>query len=540
MPYQSGVLTQARIGSGRIGFRGAPVALARLIFAALLFTLLAFLPAPARGQRDSTPQVRVDPRSPRAAVVEFLTLSRRGQLEAAGQFLPSAEPERRRELARRLKAVLDRYLWIEPDLVSPFAVGDTTDGMRTVDRLGTVPGELGVRQPVEMRRQDNADPAWVFTAQTVRLVDAWYDALSDHWLRDRFPEFLQRAGPLGIELWQWVTLIALMPIAFGVGWLFERLTLAIARRAVRQSETMVDDRLLERTAGLLLALWTVLAYRALVEFVGLSIGAEQVVGLAARALSVALVTWVVLRATHVLETEVPASRWGEARPELRSVMPLVGRVTRIFLVAIGGVALIAQFGYSVVTLITGLGIGGIALALAAQKTLEHIFGSVAIGVDQPIRVGDWVKVGDVEGEVEAIGLRSTRIRTMARSQVVFPNGRLADMQMENFGMRDRIILRTELQLTYGSTAEQLRRVRDDVEQLLKDHPLVWPDRIIVRFKGFGAHSLDIEMIAWLDTKDFNVFRAAREEILLRVMEIVERAGTEFAYPTQTLFVRKTD
>jgi MscS family membrane protein len=215
---------------------------------------------------------------------------------------------------------------------------------------------------------------------------------------------------------------------------------------------------------------------------------------------------------------------------MRSLLPLLGRVVRIVLVVLGAIVFVAQFGYSVATLITGLGIGGIAVALAMQKTLEHTFGSVAIGLDQPIRVGDWVKVGETEGEVEAIGLRSTRLRTLERSVVVIPNGRLSEMQMENFGVRDRILLRTNIALAHGTSADQVRRIRDDVDALLTDHPLVWPGRIVVRFKGLGPTALDIDLICWMATKDYNVFRAAREEIFFKIMQIVQRAGSDFAYP----------
>jgi len=354
------------------------------------------------------------------------------------------------------------------------------------------------------------------------------------------PAALQRPGPFGIDLWQWVLLGLLLPIALGVGWVFGRITIAIARRAARGTETQLDDRLVEHAAVPLVAIWTVIAYRALVEFVGLSIGAEKMVGLIARAGSTVFVTWFAIRAAHVLEEELPATRWATDKPELRSLAPLLGRVFRVFLIALGAIVFVSQFGYSVTTLIAGLGIGGIAVALAMQKTLEHMFGSVAIGLDQPIHIGDWVKVGDVEGEVEAIGLRSTRIRTMERSVVALPNGRLAEMHMENFGVRDRILMKTTLALTYQTTPDQIRRVRDEIETLLKEHSLVWPDRIIVRFKGFSASSLDIDVIAWLATTDFNIFRAAREEIYLKIMQIVRRAGSDFAYPTSTVFVKASE
>lgn len=491
---------------------------------------------------------RVDPRSPRAAVAEFLNLTRRGQFEAAGKFLPNGSDDRATDLARRLKAVLDQRLFIQLDDVSPLAVGDTTDGMRDRDQLGTVPNELGVPQPVQIeRRAPGSEVAWAFTSQTVSRIDGWYNALGEHWVRDHMPATLLQPGPFGIDRWQWLMLALLLPVAFVLGYVGDRVTGALLRRAVRHTQTDLDDRILERVRHQLRALWMVITYRGLVEFVSLSIGAERLVGTIVRALSALIVTWMAWRATYVLEEELPktSATMGTtgmtpiatptaAAAQARVFAPLIGRVMRIFLVAFGAILIVSQFGYSVTALLTGVGIGGIALALAAQKTLEHTFGSVAIGLDQPIRVGDWVKVGDTEGEVESIGLRSTRLRTIERTIVVLPNGRLADMQMENYGVRDRILLKTKLGLRYDTKREQLLRIRGEIERVLTEHPLVWPGRIIVRFGAFGASSLDVDVIAWLTTTDYNVFRAAREEIYLKFLEIIERAGCSFAYPTQTI------
>jgi MscS family membrane protein len=341
-----------------------------------------------------------------------------------------------------------------------------------------------------------------------------------------------------LTITQWMTLGALLAAAAAVGWVVALATTAVFRRLVRKTRTQLDDLILARLRGPLVLIWGALAFRPLVEFVGLSSSVEDVVTLAVRVVSVASLTWMLVRATRVMEQEFPSSPLATGRPELKSLVPLVGRITRIALVTIGAIAIVAQFGYEVTTLVAGLGIGGIALALAAQKTLEHVFGSVAIGVDQPIRVGDWVKVDGAEGEIEQIGLRSTRIRTMERSLVVIPNGRLADMQMENLGVRDRILLRTQLGIEYGSSVAQIRGIRDQIEAYLTGHPLIWNGRIIVRFKGFGASSLDIEVIAWVETKDMNLFRAAREEIFLHFMEIVEGAGCAFAFPTQTVHFKR--
>ena len=199
-------------------------------------------------------------------------------------------------------------------------------------------------------------------------------------------------------------------------------------------------------------------------------------------------------------------------------------------------ALLNELGFQVTSILAGLGIGGLAFALAAQKTVEHLFGSIAIGVDQPFRVGDFVNVDGVTGTVESIGGRSTRIRTLDRTVVTFPNGKLAETRSESISARDRIRLFTNLGLSYGTSAEQLRRVLADVEGALRVHPKIWPETVSVRLTDLKDSTLNVEVMAWFQTTDWNEFTAIRQELLLRFMEIVEQAGTGFAFPTQTIHV----
>jgi MscS family membrane protein len=511
-------------------------------FLLVVAALAAFTDVSAQGrpaQRSDTVPTRVDPRSPRAMVEEFLSRARRGQFPAAGQFLGDSV-QRRAEQARQLKAVLDQNLSVDLSLISPLPDGDESDGLPPgVEQIGTVRTKSGVQQPIRLLKNssEGGEPAWFFAPSTVSKIDSWYDLLGAHWLRERMPLALQQPSLMGVDRWQWVLLMSLLIPALVLGWLAGTATVAVGRRAVKRTKTTFDDRLLKRIVGPIRSFWAVIAYRVLVEFVGLSISAKAAVSVGVKVASVALITWLLLRTTFVLEEELPSLPMQGNDKQIKSFAPLIGRVARIFILAIGAIAVVAQFGYSVTTLVTGLGIGGIALAFAAQKTLEHPFGSIALGLDQPIRIGDWVKIGEVEGEVESIGLRSTRIRTMQRTIIVFPNGRLAEQHMENFGVRDRILLKTILRLRYDTDAATIRRVRDDIEHLLVDHPLVWPDRIIVRFRGFGDSSLDIDVIAWLVTTDYNIFRAAREEIYLKIMNIITAAGATLVNNVQTLVVQ---
>jgi MscS family membrane protein len=200
------------------------------------------------------------------------------------------------------------------------------------------------------------------------------------------------------------------------------------------------------------------------------------------------------------------------------------------------VAILAELGYPVTSLLAGLGIGGLAVALAAQKTVENVFGAFSIGVDQPFREGDLIRVDTVLGFVEAIGLRSTRIRTLDRTLVTMPNGKLADMRVESYAPRDRLRLNFVVGLVYATTSAQMREIIAGWEGLLRAHPKIWPDVVQVRFQAFGESSLTVEVQCWFQTSDWNEFIQIREDVLLQMMEVVERAGSQMAFPTRTVHV----
>jgi MscS family membrane protein len=253
------------------------------------------------------------------------------------------------------------------------------------------------------------------------------------------------------------------------------------------------------------------------------------------------VFWVLLRAVDVADHLITRSDWASRRLASRSFVSLGGKVLKIAVVIIAVVTALSQAGYPVGSIIAGLGIGGLALALAAQKTVENVFGEFSIAVDEPFRAGDFIKVDGMLGTVEAIGLRSTRIRTLDRTLVAIPNGKLAEMRTESFAARDRLRLTCTLSLVYGTTADQIRRVLRETEAMLRAHAKIWPDALTVCLRELAPSSLDVEVMAWFATQDWAEFQVIRQEVLLRLMEIVEGAGTSFAFPTRTVhLVRDSD
>lgn len=498
---------------------------------------------PAEQSADSAQPTVVDSASPRFAVQRFLEAAGSGDFATAASALDLAAPSaasRGEELARRLKAVLDSKLWIDLERVSPRAEGDTTDGLpRDREVLGTV--ELAKDKVVAIRLARlgrGGDRRWVFSPATIAQVDAMYEAMPDNWIREHLPVQLLNPGPFEILRWQWIALLILIPLSMIIGWLMERPTRAVLRKLTARTETQFDDMLIASARGPIILLWGVAVSRILLRWIALVTPVQSFIVSLQGAIATAAIFWLVIRAIGVLQDTLPASDWGTRHPALRSLVPLGGRIMTLMIFLLAVLTVVSQFGYSVATIVAGLGIGGIAIALGAQKSLEHFFGSVSIGVDQPFRVGDWIMVNGIEGEVEAIGLRSTRIRTMERTLISIPNGKLAETQTENFAPRDRIRLKTMIGLEYGTPAATIRTVRDEIEKALKANPRVWQDRIVVRVHSFGDFAINIQAFCWIDTIVIDEFREVRETLLLEIMEIVERHGGSFAFPTHNVHLKQ--
>jgi MscS family membrane protein len=498
--------------------------------------------APPTGRPSDAPSsprpAAAFPDSPRAALAAYLDLSRQGRYEEAARFLavPEAERARSAELAERLKAVLDRHLWVDLDLVSGAPEGDLGDELPAgIDRIGSVGGPPGISEPVLMvRRRDADDVPWVFSRGTVSRIDAWYGALRDRWLRERLPATLIRPGPHDLLWWQWVALPLVMLASLAAGRVLGWITFTLVGRVASRTRTRWDDALLHGLRGPVAAALALAVAFLLLPSLGLYAPAERFVTALLRAAGLVVVFFALWRGVDTGVEVLRESRWAAIGSSARALVMVGARLSKVALVALALVSVLSELGYPVAGLVAGLGIGGLALALAAQKTGENLFGSLALALDRPFGVGDFVKVEDLVGTVEAIGLRSTQIRTLDRTLVTIPNGRLADMRLESFSARDRMRLACTVGLVYGTTGEQMRRVLDGLEAALRAHSLIWPEAVVVRFKEFGASSLDVEVMAWFQTADWSAFQLIRQEILLRFMAVVEAAGTSFAFPTSTV------
>jgi MscS family membrane protein len=478
------------------------------------------------------------PDSPRASVRAFLELTAQGKdLDAARYLsLDASNRDQGPVLAERLRAVLDRYVNVDVDTLSPLSEGSLDDKLPTgTESVGTVPDPEGGTDHVYLVRVRSAEGGyWAFSPRTVAHIDEWYDSLEDRWIRDLLPRVLLRHGPRGLLLWQWLALPVLLVVSLVIGRVLGAITKAVLHQIFKRTRTPWDERFLVRVAPAVTLLWAVAVSAALLPSLALLPAAHQFVRSLLGASATVSIFFGLWRLVDVWVEFLLERPWAAGNASAHSMLTVGGHLLKVFVAVVGVVAAVAAFGYPVSTVLAGVGIFGVALAFGAQKTVENLFGSVALAADQPLRVGDFVRVDDFVGTVERIGMRSTQIRTLDRTLITIPNGQLSDKRIESFAARDRIRFTATIAVVYGTTHAQMGRVLKGFEDVLRSHPRIWPDTVIVRFAGFGHSSLDIEVMCWFETTDYDEFRVLREEALLGFMRVVEDAGTHFAFPTRTV------
>jgi MscS family membrane protein len=354
---------------------------------------------------------------------------------------------------------------------------------------------------------------------------------------DWIPEPLRQMGPWGLAYWQWIGSALALIVAIIGGRLVARSLIWLGLRLAAQTETTWDDELLARLARPLRLLGCVIAGRALLPALELPAYVEATVKSVLLAMFGLGVVWGVARLVDVATARLALAPWAASRPASRSLLTLAGRTVKVVLLLLAAIGLLGALGLPVTSLIAGLGIGSIALAFGAKQTVENLFGAFALGIDQPLREGDFVRTDSgVLGTVEAVGLRSTRIRTLDRTIVTMPNGRLSDSRIETFGLRDRCRLHALLGLHYSTTSAQLRAILADLERRLREHPRTYRDELIVKLVKLGDSGFEVEVQAWFDSPDYGAFREWRQEMLLGFVEVIEQAGSRLAYPTTALQV----
>jgi MscS family membrane protein len=480
--------------------------------------------------------------TPSGTVLGFLQTAQNGDYKSAADYLQLSAVRRQSqgpELAQKLKVLMDRAFVGSLRRLSTSPEGSPTSGPPDQQTIGMFSyGEADV--PVVLIRvvDPNSGKIWVFSSETLAKVPELYDNLKTHQVESRLPQSLVRNAFLGMPLWQWLALLAAIPVALVLGSAVV-LLLAIPRRLWLKFRKRTNLHSYQEMHTPLLVMFSALAHRAIAAYLGLPLLPRlyyyRIIGVL---ISIGFF-WFLLRATgltmHRLRThEVIAGRTGTG-----TLMLLGERLVKALVAIVAVLATLGILGFNLTTVLAGLGIGGLAIAFAAQKTLENLFGGISVLADEVIRVGDFCRFGDRVGTVEDISLRSTRVRTLERTELSIPNGALATMNIENFTRRDKFLFNPTIAIRSETSADQLRYLLAEIRRMLYAHPKIESDSARIRFAGFDkGGGLNLEVFSYIITRDMAEFTAICEDVLLRITEAVEKSGSAFASPSRTISVAR--
>src|SRR5262245_50123768 len=449
--------------------------------------------------------------------------------------VPQAEVATRGpELARQLRVVLDNTVY-DLGAISDEPEGRLEPGLpKNRQLLGRVLTDKGTFSVVlERVPRDDRVPIWQFSNVTVSRIPDLYRELSYGIVGDRLPEFLVETRFLSLALWQWIGLATLLGLSWLIAVIVVRPGLPLSRRVAIRVGFDVTDPTFGRALSPLRGLVGLSVFKACESALSLPVVVKPIIVGVQKFVLVIIMTWLALRLIEVMSQIVRRRLLRRQEPPSQPVIDFIQRGLKIVVSVLAVLMLLEAVGVQVSALIAAIGVGGIGVALAAQRTVENLFGGLAVVGDRPVQEGDFCRFGNQQGTVERIGLWSTRLRTPERSVLTVPNAQFLTLQVENLQERDRILFNTTLRLRYETTPDQLRWVLVTIGSLIDSHPRLDPDSSRVRFSGFGSSSLDVELFVYVRTRDANDYLAVREDLCLRVMDIVSAAGTAFALPAQT-------
>ena len=384
-----------------------------------------------------------------------------------------------------------------------------------------------------------AGKIWLVSDETVAQIPEMYAAL-----QSQNPTGLARVAVLatsgtqllGLSLRQWAAWLISIPLSWVLA-VFLSFLLSLPRRAWLRLRKRPVSTIWQTPLGLpLKCILALLIHAVFVYVMAMPLLYRTYYFRLIAALLAACLAWLASRVTDRGFGEAVAySREHQSGGE--SILILMQRMTRVAMLIIAFFVALALFGLNVKTALAGLGIGGLAIALGAQKTLENLIGGVSLLMDKAVQVGDFCKIGDKVGTVEDIGLRSLKMRTLDQNMLVVPNGLLATMQFENMKARPKLLLNQTFSLRIESRVDQLRYILDRVKTMLDNHPTI-DTGARIRVASFTGAAFQLELFAYGKTGDWTEFTAIRQDIILKIAEIVEAAGTGFAAPTQLAYLAR--
>ncbi len=338
----------------------------------------------------------------------------------------------------------------------------------------------------------------------------------------------------GIPLANLIAAITLFLLILGLRKVFTNIVLVFLQKLSKRTTTFYDDRIISALKHPIRFLFVIVAFHV---FFLLIYKETTFIKNILDTLVVYTLFWAILNIVEALK-DLTYAATSKFNPDLSKEMGnFVLAILKILIAGIGLAAILTVWGINVTALIASLGLGGLAFALAAKDTASNLFGSFALLADKSIRIGEWVKVGGVEGVVEDVGMRTTKIRSFEKTLITVPNQLVANQPIENFSRRGIRRIKMHIGLTYGTTSEQLLKIKSDIEAMLKNHEgISQKDSLMVYFDSFGDSSLNIFIYCFTATASWAKYLEIREEIHVKIMQIVEANGSSFAFPSQSIYI----
>ena len=493
-----------------------------------------YLPATTAGKAAASPRAEGTVRdplgrgTPQGTVVGFMISARRGDYERALKYLDTKKSGKAgARLVDELQVVLERGFSGKSG-ISGSKLEEHPDFSASKEIIGTIEtasGSLDVL--LEKVRSGDGPPVWLFSSETLTKIPEFYQELDLRSLDRFFPRFMTRTSFLWFPLWQWIYILLMLPLSFVAAIVLTRLLTPLLLMIVhRFTKTRIDHHLMRltgpvRTFILALAVWTISSFSGSVL---MSLFWTYV----SVTLTVTGTTWLCIKLIDMV-VSLNEKRWTGVYSGRITIIQLVSKLSKALAFMVGVLVVMYIAGVNITAALTGLGIGGIAIAFAAQKTLENLFGGIMIISDRPIRVGDFCKVGAYTGTIEGIGLRSTNVRTIERTIVSIPNGQLAVMSLENFASRDKILFHHKINLHPETTTIQCTEILEGMRKMLSEHPLVEQSTMRVSFIAVSDSALVLEAYAYVLETVYEAFTEIQETLLLKFIDVVEMAGTSMAF-----------
>jgi len=516
---------------------------------ARLFTWLLFfcfcasaqiLPSVAPANPPKSDKDPLGRESPQSSVVAFLEAAHAQNYARAWRYIDlRSVPKSERlsdgtELAKQLQTILDRDTQFDVANLSLSPTGDLSDALPPDrERIDAFQVD-GKTLELDLQRiaLHSGISVWLFSSDSVPRIPSIAQMTDNSVIERNLPLPLVNLQLLGTPLWGWIGLALLALALAAISKWLSRFVLWLAQLGFRRFAPSWDFSTLQSFVGPFRLLISVPLFRAGMDWFEPSALLRLYLGRVLAVLFFWGLFWLAAAIIDAVLRHLRVRLEAKHRAFSYSVLPLTGRIVKIAIFMLTIAAVLGSWGYNTTTLLTGLGIGGVAIALASQKTIENLFGSVSVISDRPVSVGDFCKFGTSMGTVEDIGLRSTRIRTLDRTLVTVPNAAFSAMTLENFDRRDKMLFHVTLNLRRDTTPDQVRELLGSITKILKDQPKLETGALPVRFIGIGAYSLDIEIFVYIRTLDGDEFLKLQQDLFLSIMDAVRAAGTALALPTQ--------